>query len=154
MRTQALVALFVVTVVSPALAQGSAEQEIRALIQKDATSRTDDLFQPDALWWTGATAHPHRVNEPDAVVDRDNITVAGRKNVKFTVQPDRITVSGDMAMEYSTFTLAYDDNEGHKNVTGAMLRVWQRQNGAWKIAANFQRPYGRVVAVGQSGSPK
>jgi hypothetical protein len=148
-----LAALSVLAVVPCSSAQPSAEREIRALIQKDASSRTEDLVLPDALWWTGATAHPHRLNEPEPRVDRDNITVAGRKNVVFTVRPERIAATGEMAMEYSTFTLAYDDNEGHKNVTGALLRVWQRQHGAWMIAANFQRPYGRVVRVDdQSGN--
>jgi ketosteroid isomerase-like protein len=147
MSTQALVALIAMALASPALAQESPEQQIRSLIEKDATNRTNDSMLPDALWWTGATAHPHRMNEVDDVVGRDNITAPGRKNVAFAVTPERITVSGDMAMEYSTFRLAYDDNEGHKSLTGALLRVWQRQNGAWKVAANFQRPYGRVVPV-------
>jgi len=52
-----------------------------------------------------------------------------------------------MASEYSTFRLTFDDDGGHQTRDGALLRVWQKQNGVWKISALFMRPYGRVVPV-------
>ncbi len=49
-----------------------------------------------------------------------------------------------MAWEYSTFSIAYDDDRGHREANGALLRVWKKEANAWKIAAQFQRPYGDI----------
>lgn len=124
-----------------------AQAQIRARIQAYDTAIKPELFTQDAVFWTGAYAHPHRMNEPQAQVEVDNITAPGRKNSKNVTTVDRITVNGDMAFEYSTFVLTYDDNEGHHTRNGAVLRTWQRQGGVWKIAAQIQRPFGRVEFV-------
>jgi ketosteroid isomerase-like protein len=66
--------------------------------------------------------------------------------------PQRIEVSQatDMAYEYSTFVLSFDDDAGHHQNTGALLRVWKQEQGTWKIAAQFMRPYGSVQPSAQS----
>ena len=69
-----------------------------------------------------------------------------RKNEAQKTTPQKIVVAkgGDMAYEYSTLRLRFDDNTGHQERSGALLRVWQNEGGVWKAAAIFQRPYGEV----------
>jgi Domain of unknown function (DUF4440) len=123
----------------------SAERQIRDLIAKYDTDHDASVFDKDAVIWTGAYAKPQRLSPNPA----DSLAMPGRKNVvqKTDVQEIVVAKSGDMAYENSTFTLAYDDDSGHKERTGAILRVWRQIGSEWKIVSMYQRPYGRVVPV-------
>jgi hypothetical protein len=148
MRTTCFLAFAALMWPPAAGTEANAERNVRQRIQEEAAAlESSGFYLPDALYWTGADAYPRRLNEPAAHQQRESIAVVGRKNVKRSVTLEALTVAGDSATEYSTFHLAYDDNEGHKDVYGALLRVWQRRNGTWKVAAVFQRPYGRVRPV-------
>ena len=126
---------------------GSAEQQIRAQIAKLGTSINPRVYTPDAIFWSGAYSKPIRRSDSEASTRSVLIGAPGRKNVEATDSPEKIVVSqgGDMAYEYGTFKLKFDDNVGHHDLQGALLRVWQKIGGEWKIVAHFQRPYGQVV---------
>jgi hypothetical protein len=124
------------------------EQRIRDLIAKyDADHDGSKVFEKDVVFWSGAYAKPQTASVPADPADL--LATPGRKNVVQKTDVQRIVVakSEDMAYEYSTFVLSFDDNDGHKERIGATLRVWRQTGGEWKIAAMFHRPYGRVVPV-------
>ena len=95
----------------------------------------------DAVVWTGASSKPltRETDKPDLVVPNRRNDV-----FKTTVQRLEVSQSADMAYEYSTFSVAYDDDRGHTEANGALLRVWKKDGGTWKIAAQIQRPYGDI----------
>jgi ketosteroid isomerase-like protein len=64
--------------------------------------------------------------KPDA--NRTNIT------------PIRIEVakSGDLAYEYSDARLGFEMKDGRKvEIPTSILRVWRKEGGQWKVAAQF-----------------
>jgi hypothetical protein len=47
-----------------------------------------------------------------------------------------------MAYEYSTGRTSFDrQDKQHIEFDSALLRVWRKDAGQWKIAASFQHPY-------------
>ena len=138
----------------------SAEQQIRDQIAKHdaaaggAPGSARQFYTMDAVTWSNAYSRPHTMDEPLDKARPDLQVAPGRHNQVSKTNPSRIIVAkgGDMAHEYSTFLLSYDDDKGHANIEGALLRAWQLQNGQWLIAAEFRRPYGRVVP-GQTQKP-
>jgi len=126
----------------------STEQRIRDLVAKyDTDHDVSKVFEEEAVFWSGAFAKPQTASVPTDPADR--LAAPGRKNVVQKTDVQRIVVakSEDMAYEYSTFVLSFDDDEGHKERIGAVLRVWRKTGAEWKIAAMFHRPYGQVVPV-------
>jgi ketosteroid isomerase-like protein len=158
----AFIAVFVMSVIGIAAQPPSAaEQQIRDQIAKlDATPATPesrrDLYMKDAVFWSNAYSKPHSGDEPLDAVRADMQAAPGRRNQMAKTSPKRIIVAkgGDMAHEYSTFRLSFDDDKGHSDLEGAVLRVWQLQEGRWRIAAEFRRPYGRVVPAESQKSGK
>jgi hypothetical protein len=124
-----------------------AERQIRSQIEAfDTRSNVaEEGYTSNAVIWTGAYSKPMTLDAPHPA----DIPAPGRRNSVQKVNPTRIVVApaGDMAYEYSSFHLSYDDDRGHSNIDGALLRVWQLQNNKWMVVAHFQRPYGRVVPV-------
>jgi ketosteroid isomerase-like protein len=50
--------------------------------------------------------------------------------------------SRDLAYEYSKANLGFDLKSGqHIQFDTGVLRVWQKQDGAWRVGAQFIRPY-------------
>jgi ketosteroid isomerase-like protein len=145
--------LATVVVVGAYAQQGTTEQQIRARIEKLNELNTSggnaaEFFMKPAIFWSGAYAKPQTgIDGADDAADR--LVAPGRKNQIDKTTPEKIVVakSSDMAYEYSTFVLNYDDGNGHHQITGALLRVWQQDASIWKIAAEFRRGYGRVVPV-------
>jgi ketosteroid isomerase-like protein len=100
---------------------------------------------PEAVLWSGAYKRPQVGNEkstprnnPHGIANR----VPGSQKQK--TEPIRIVIadSGDLAYEYSKFTLEFDLKSGqHYSTEGGVLRVWQNQGGEWKLAAWFNHPY-------------
>lgn len=91
--------------------------------------------------WTGASSKPLT-----SATDKPDLVAPNRRNdvFKTTVQRIEVSQSADMAYEYSTFSVSYDDDRGHTQASGAFLRVWKKDGGMWKIAAQIQRPYGDI----------
>jgi hypothetical protein len=129
----------------------SAADQIRqrnAEFDRGAVSDRNAWLTKDAVIWTGASSKPltKETDKPDLVAPNR------RNNVfKTTVQRVDVSQAGDMAYEYSTFSIAYDDDRGHREATGALLRVWKKDGGTWKIAAQFQRPHGDISPLMSQG---
>ena len=123
--------------------QSSAADQIRqraAEFDRGGSAR-NALVMKDAVVWTGASSKPMTKE-----TDKADLVAPNRRNdvFKTTVQRVDVSQSADMAYEYSTFSLSYDDDRGHTEATGALLRVWKKDGSTWKIAAQFQRPYGDI----------
>jgi ketosteroid isomerase-like protein len=123
----------------------AAEQAIRAQIEKRDGRGADSVYRKESIFWSGAYSKPQVTGR--AVNPTELLAAPGRKNVLGKTQVEKIVVatSGDMAYEYSTFTLAFDDDTGHHDRKGAVLCVWQRVDGQWLTAAEFRRPYGAIA---------
>jgi ketosteroid isomerase-like protein len=114
---------------------------IRALLDAGQTP-----MSADAIFWSGAYPRPMVGAE-----DRDRVKpfpegrIEQRTNQKRTNDLVRLEVaaSGDLAYEFSNFSLSYDLNDTTQHVafTGSVLRVWKKVNGQWRVAAAFLRPH-------------
>jgi hypothetical protein len=74
--------------------------------------------------------------------------MAKRKNMKtepFRIERVVVASSGDMAYEYGTGHVSYDDSETGKHVdrTVAFLSVWRADSGSCKVAATMLQREGR-----------
>jgi ketosteroid isomerase-like protein len=164
MRSAAAALLVCAALATPAHAQSRStaqdEQAVRAQSERwmqarnapqvkgDSGTSTREMWIPGAVFVSGNFTHPRFVGHttPGDKV-RTRVQAEKRKNEKLTRQNiRRVTVSeaGDMAWEYTDFEFEYDAASTGKHVTfnGSMLRVWQKENGQWKIAAQFARPNG------------
>ena len=139
--TRVFTLLFVFVTPVAAIAQGSVcyEQTIRDAVQNHTMKSADDSF-----FWSGAFDKPligkaeHEEAAKKAEVDEP------RKNQVGAQHPQRIVVSksGEMAYEYGTGELSFDDQKTGKHVafqTG-YLRVWKSVDGQCKVAATMMRP--------------
>ncbi len=134
------------------------EAAIRALVTRGAIASASD----DAVFWSGAYARP-MVGRAAAAHTQptDSAEMNSRQNQRIDTHIVRLDVAraGDMAWEFSDFTLSFDRataaaNAGptagpsagtgaHEQFTGSLLRVWEKRNGRWQIAAVFARPHDR-----------
>ena len=75
--------------------------------------------------------------------ERDKQMAKDRPNSSQRSHIERLDIakSGDLAYEYSEFTIVYDKSANERTgFDGARLRVWKKVSGQWKIAAQFSRP--------------
>lgn len=96
----------------------SAERQIRDQIAKfdtDPRLSTSMGLEKDAVVWSGAYAKPQTGTSNPA----DHIAAPGRKNRVMKTEVQRIVIAkaDDMAYEYSTFALSFDDDAGHKDLS-------------------------------------
>ncbi len=100
---------------------------------------------PDAVFWSGAYKRPTVGDEkPEPFGTQTSITnrVPGSQRTTTSVIRIVISDSGDLAYEYSKGTLDFDIKSGeHFHADTGLLRVWQKEDGQWKVAAQFVRPY-------------
>jgi len=100
---------------------------------------------PDLILWTGAYKRPmvgDEKGEPFTGTDDIANRVPGSQKAKIDVVRIVVADSRDLAYEYSKGNLEYDLKSGeHRSFMLGLLRVWQKQNGDWKVAAFFTRPY-------------
>jgi uncharacterized protein (TIGR02246 family) len=117
------------------------EAIIRALSEKHPGR---ELRTENAIFWSGAYAQPS-IGKQTAATPRPSAKFDQRRNVQETYTPVRIEVapSGDMAYELANFSMSYDlaDTKEHIAFQGADLTVWKKENGSWKVAAQFSRPF-------------
>src|SRR5262249_45893930 len=99
----------------------------------------------DTVFWSGAYVEPFvRGEQPQT---RPVSSAGGcnptNQHTAVTVLHPRVSASGDVAYEYSTFQTSWDrkDNGQHFALEGGLLRVWHKMDGKWLIAASFQHPY-------------
>jgi ketosteroid isomerase-like protein len=146
MLNQTLTVALFLTLVTPLGAQDRSadEKAIRAEVGKLEAGRGSEVKQTDdSVFWSGAYVRP--VVGREKPVLRPGSSADGKRiNAKMTIKVNQIRVSdsGDMAYEYSTARSSWDrtDNKQHIEFDAAVLRVWRKENGQWKIAAFFTRP--------------
>jgi hypothetical protein len=139
--TRVFTLLFVFVTPVAAMAQSSvcSEQTIRDAVQNKTMKAADDEF-----FWSGRYDKPligkaeHEEAAKKAEVDNP------RKNQVSAQHPQRIVVSksGDMAYEYGTGDLSFDDQKTGKHVAGqtGYLRVWKSVDGQCRVTATMMRP--------------
>jgi hypothetical protein len=98
----------------------------------------------DRVIWTGAEKRPMVGDEKGELLSTSSAPnrVPGHTTIK--TEPIRLVVadSRDLAYEYGKVTTEFDLKSGeHVKLEAGMLRVWQKQDGSWKEAAVFTRPY-------------
>ena len=124
-----------------AMAQGSvcSEQTIRDAVEKHTAKLTDDAF-----FWSGRFDKPLIGKAEGEEAEKKVEVESPRKNEVSSQHPQHIDVSksGDMAYEYGTGELSFDDQKTGKHVavqTG-YLRVWKVVSSECKVAATMIRP--------------
>ena len=70
--------------------------------------------------------------------------IAGSQKSTSEVRRLVIAESGDMTYDYSDVSLSFDLKTGtHMTLVTSSLRVWQREDGQWKLAVSFSSPHDR-----------
>jgi hypothetical protein len=87
----------------------------------------------DRVIWTGSAKRPMVGDEKEQLLSTSSVPnrVPGHTTIK--TEPIRIVIADSR-------DLAYGSGE-HVKLEAGMLRVWQKQDGNWKEAAVFTRPY-------------
>ena len=133
--------LFLLVTPIAAVAQGPAcsEPRIREALQKGTYYGTDDAF-----FWSGAYDKPLIGSIEIDEAYKKFLTETPRKNEVKAQHTERIFVakSGDMAYEYGTGEMSFDDLRTGKHLAfeNAYLRVWKSVNGDCRVAATMIRP--------------
>jgi hypothetical protein len=70
-----------------------------------------------------------------------------RKNLKRETKVRRLVIaqSGDIAYEFSDFTMSWDSaDKGHVTINGSIMRAWKKtkHTNDWQLDMTFARPYG------------
>jgi len=137
MRNLIVVSVLVILFGLPAVAQQGpcTEQTIRHSI----TTENDDSLSADDLYLFSAAFDKPIVGKTELEKARGALQ-AGRTNEKHGPwQIERIVVapSADMAYEYGTRDLSFDEKPSGKHLefTNAYLRVWKAVSGSCKVAA-------------------
>ena len=119
---------------------------VAVVFRRRGLGRNQPVLRVRGYYFTGALDQP--------VVGKaahDNAMKAveeSRQNVKTTpLRPDRLFVapSGDMAYEYGTEQVSFDERASgkHRDFTTAYLRVWRAVDGQCKIAALMAQREGK-----------
>jgi ketosteroid isomerase-like protein len=115
----------------------AAVKAAKAAAPKGALPYTDDHY-----FFSGALDKP--VIGTQARRQASATIAAGRKNESMVESTGRIVAdeSGDMAYEYGTVHISYDDvkTAEHADFTSAYLRVWKADRGTCKVAAEMAEP--------------
>ena len=124
----------------------SDEAAIRALIaQRDTGAPVPSI--PDRVFWTAAFQKPIVGDEtPVPRTHERGIENRVPNTTKTTTTVRRIVIaeSGDLAYEYSDGSLEFDLKDGgHVSSPNSTLRVWQKHDGQWRMAAAFSMTHYR-----------
>jgi hypothetical protein len=117
-----------------------AEAQIKASAVQQSPPMSSDFY-----FFSGALEEP--VVGKRALDQAGAPVAAARKNEKEGLsKPDRIVAapSGDMAYEYGTAHVSFDDAQTgkHQDFTAAYLRIWKAEGGSCKVAAVMYEPEG------------
>jgi hypothetical protein len=140
-----LTVALLMTLATPLAAQDRSadEKAIRAEVGKLESGHGSEIQgTDDSVFWTGALVRPTVGRETPVL--RPGSSSGKRINSKANIKINQLHVSasGDMAYEYSTVHNSWDrtDNKQHIEFDAAVLRVWRKENGQWKVAAWFYIP--------------
>jgi ketosteroid isomerase-like protein len=138
-RPFALLCALLCLLAASAVSQDCSESKIRTSVENRTDKGADDEF-----FWSGAFDRP--LVGKAALEQGMSAVGAKRKNWSQTSNAERIVVSksGDMAYEYGTSSVSFDDPDGkHVAFQAGYLRVWKSVEGQCRIAAMMARPYDR-----------
>lgn len=121
------------------------ERAIRQVIRQQDLGDRENVFTEDRIFFSGAYKRPFVgpgtgepiMGAPYPVSDRLD------RFQRSTTMPRRIEIatSGDLAYEFSDTEVRFEMTDGRQIVMpNATLRVWRKQQGEWKIAAQFSFP--------------
>jgi len=139
--TKIPILLFLLVSPIATMAQGPvcSELKIREAVLKGAYSGTDDAF-----FWSGAYDKPLIGSAESEQAYKKLQIDEPRKNEVMEQHTQKIVVakSGDMAYEYGTGEMSFDDVKTGKHVSfqNAYLRVWKSVDGDCRVAATMIRP--------------
>jgi ketosteroid isomerase-like protein len=141
----ATVAASVFLLVSPkgAGTNAAAEAAIRKLIAAESDGHAAPSMA-DRIVWTGAYQRPFVGQERGVPATSAQVPLADRASEKTVRTPMRIVVadSGDLAYEYETGSGTITLKDGSiRKIENAAIRVWQKDQGEWKVAVYFAAPY-------------
>lgn len=115
------------------------EQKIRDAVLNHTAKSSEDSF-----FWSGAFDKPMIGKSQQDAGRKTAETDEPRKNSASSDHPQRIVVakSADMAYEYGTGDMSYDDLKTGKHVTfqTAYLRVWKSVGSDCEVAAFMIKP--------------
>ena len=133
--------VFLLAVPIAVRAQGSAcsEQKYRDAVQNKMIKYTDDNF-----FWSGAYDKP-MIGKAEHEEGRKKVEAEEpRKNEVDADHPQRVVVSksGDMAYEYGSGEMSFDEQKTGKHVSFQVgyLRVWKSVDGQCEVAATMVKP--------------
>ena len=131
-----LAGFFIVLLTSQA--QSNAEKELRQAIETHKTEVADDV-----IFWSGATDRPViGKSVSDKKAEEIGSTRKNEKHGQSKIERLVVSSSGDLAYEYGSSTLEFDDAQSgkHESFSPTYLRVWRKDGSVWKVAAAFFRP--------------
>jgi hypothetical protein len=140
----ACVAGLVLALAAVSNAQTSDEQQIRAQIAKFDSGQRLEVAAKDRIFWSGAYKRPFiRPDQGEEVPDQYNSErVPGSQRNKTTPVRIEIAKSGDLAYEFSNHVLMFELKDGRKiSLPASVLRVWRKETGEWKVAAQFSHSH-------------
>ncbi|QJW90225.1 nuclear transport factor 2 family protein [Spirosoma taeanense] len=119
------------------------EQAIRNLVAQQNNGQRIP-YTSEGIFWSGAYPRPVRIGKPETEDEKAiNERMRKRTNQKSAFNIDRLVIaqSGDIAYEYGTGSLSFDDADNkHVSHETGYLRTWRKQNGEWKVDLMFIRP--------------
>lgn len=125
------------------LSTSSDEQTIRNLVLQANEGKTTIKSAEDRVFVSGPFPKPFIGNgTPESQRITDSLRAARSNYVsKQNILRLEVAKSGDMAYEYGTGTLEFDQKDNtHFKGENSYLRVWKKVNGEWVVAAMFVRP--------------
>ncbi len=126
---------------SPASAHGVSAQIGEISAKWVAAFKNGDIAWIEALHTSDGLLLPSNsppIEGPKAIVETWK-SWSELPNVEIDFGPDRIVASssGDMAYDYGWYTFAFDTDNGRFEDKGKYIVVWQRVDGAWRVAADI-----------------
>jgi len=97
----------------------------------------------DVIFWSGATERPViGKSASDKKAEEIGSTRKNEKHGQSKIERLVVSSSGDLAYEYGSSTIEFDDTQSgkHESFSPTYLRVWKRDGSVWRVAAAFFRP--------------
>ena len=94
----------------------------------------------DRVFWAGPYKRPVVGKEPPEEIPSPTAPSArkpGSFKIKTTVVRSEVAKSGDLAYEFNNAEASFETAEKPVSFSNSTLRVWRKDEGAWKVAAQF-----------------
>jgi hypothetical protein len=163
MRQNLIALLVTLTFVSgptslPLFARAAASNTTDEVAIRQAISQWDDgkalPRTTDSIFWSGAYKKPVVGTEKPEEIPGPNQPSARKADSqrhKTTIHRIEVAKSSDLAYEFSDSVLSFAMPGKPVQLPTSVLRVWRKESGEWKVAAQFSRP---LYQEGQSAPEK